>query len=153
MVECHNQNPSDMLQAKKLVNLCLFTFLLSNVRETASVKVDLLTVYKTTEGVSIENGEITVKTDFDVQILLHGVEIGNKMISFAHKSPDDDDVKKDGVDQPLCDDSRITGTFESDSNGLVSLTFKVNIFMAYFISVAALASLQVIFFLFLYTNE
>ena len=109
-----------MLQAKViLANLCLFIFLLSNVREIIGIKVELLTVYKTSDGVAIENGRITVITDSDVQLLLLGEEVENKKISFAHTAPKN-------ASEP-CDDYRITGTFQTDSKGLVTLNFKVNI--------------------------
>ena len=111
-----------MLQAKPaLANLCLFTFFLVfiNVRGIISVKVELLTVYQTSEGVSIENGKIIVKTDTDVKLVLLGEGIADKKISFAHKAPDKDKTNE------LCDDNRITETFQTDSKGLVTLNFKV----------------------------
>lgn len=111
-----------MLQAKSaLANLCLFTFLFFiNVKETTSVKVELLTVYQTSEGVTIDNGRIIVTTDTEVKLVLLGEEIANKKISFAHNAPD-----KDKKNEP-CDDFRITEAFETDSKGLLTLKFKVS---------------------------
>lgn len=124
MVHFIIKNLSDMLQAKlDLANLCLFTFFLLfiNVRETISVKVELLTVYQTSVGVTIVNGKIIVKTNTDVKVKLLGQGVANKKISFAHQAPDKS--KTNG----LCDDFRKTETFQTDSKGLVTLNFKVNL--------------------------
>ncbi|XP_066921976.1 metal transporter CNNM2-like [Clytia hemisphaerica] len=106
------------------VNLCLFTFLTVNLGCLSAVEVDFLTVFESSEGVTISNGIITVITETDAKLKLHGKDVKNKLISFADTAPD--------KAQDPCDNNRVTDIFKSDDNGLVNLNFKArNVGKAY----------------------
>ena len=117
----HFKNKIEMREARvAFVNLCLFTFLTLNIGGLSAVEVDLLTVYATSDGITISNGLITVITETDAKFKLHGKDVENKLISFADTAPENA--------QDPCDNNRITDIFKSDENGLVNLNFEVCIF-------------------------
>ena len=113
------------------VNLCLFTFLTLNLGGLSAVEVDFLTVYETSEGVTISNGIVTVITETDAKLKLHGKDVENKLISFANTAPD--------KAQDPCDNNRVTDIFKSDDKGLVNLNFKV--FISFFFTQLVLTPL------------
>ena len=55
----------------------------------------------------------------DQKILARALRSKINKSNKSNKYDDDDDDDDDGADQLLCDDSIITGTFESDSNDLM----------------------------------